>query len=61
MRFKVELRKEAIWYIKRICTRAARSAFYDELEKVRNDPISTTSRCFSLELSRTCCAISGSS
>lgn len=42
MRFKVELRKEAVWFIKHECSAGDRAAFFDELEKQKSDPISNS-------------------
>ena len=42
MRFKVELRKEAVWFVKHECNAADRNAFYVELENLRDDPISNS-------------------
>jgi len=42
MRFKVELRKKAVRFIKHECNAGDRAAFYDELEKLRTDPISNS-------------------
>jgi len=52
MRFKVELRREVIRYIKRDCDSAERAAFYRELERVIEDPISCSEAIFEPEVRR---------
>ncbi|MDO8632284.1 MAG: hypothetical protein Q7R41_17515, partial [Phycisphaerales bacterium] len=51
-RFKVELRKEVIRYVKRECNSTERAAFYCELERVIEDPISYSEAIFDPEVSR---------
>ena len=52
MRIKVELRKEVIRFVKRECNDAVRAAFYRELEKVIDDPISCSEAIFDPQVSR---------
>ncbi len=39
MRIRVELHRHVVWYIKHECTAEERGAFYEELEKLRADPV----------------------
>ena len=39
MRIKVELQREVVWFLKRECTTEERNAFYQQLEKLRSDPV----------------------
>lgn len=42
MRFKVELRKEVVHYLRRECDAVDRREFYDGLERIGSDPITSS-------------------
>jgi hypothetical protein len=39
MRVKGELHPDVVWFLKRECTAKERSAFYQQLEKLRSDQV----------------------
>jgi hypothetical protein len=52
MRFKVELRKEVVQYLRRECHDAERREFYQRLEAFRSDPLTDTEPTVDVRLSR---------
>ena len=52
MRFKVELERDVVWFIRKVCGPAARKAFYEQLERVRAEPIANSEAYADPEKSR---------
>lgn len=42
MRFKVELDRDVVWFIRKVCGVTARKAFYEKLEMVAAEPITNS-------------------
>ena len=42
MRFKVEFDPNAIWFLRRRCDEATRKLFYEQLERIKEDPLSNS-------------------
>ena len=52
MRIKVELHREVVWFIRHACSDEEVDAFYEELEKLRSDPIENSEATADPDLSR---------
>lgn len=52
MRLKVELHREAVWFIRHRCSDAEVDAFYGHLEKIRTKPIANSEAVADPGLSR---------
>ena len=52
MRATVELHPDVVWFLKKRCTDAERSAFYNRLEEVRRLPIENSEPIRDVRLSR---------
>ena len=52
MRFKVELHKDVVYYVRRQCDDADRRVFYGKLERIGSDPIDESESIADIELSR---------
>jgi len=52
MRFKVELDRDVVWFIRKVCGPAVRKAFYDQLERVSTEPIANSEAYADPEKSR---------
>lgn len=46
MRFKVELHREVRWFLRRECDSQERAAFFDQLERLRDDPVGLSGAIF---------------
>ena len=42
MRFKVEFDPNAIWFLRRRCDETTRKLFYEQLERMKEDPLSNS-------------------
>lgn len=60
MRIKVELHRDVVWYIRHQCNRDEALSFYQELEKVRREPITNSEAIAARRLADTCSDSSGS-
>ena len=52
MRFKVELDKDVVWFIRHLCWPDERQEFYDRLERLHDAPFTNTESCIDRTLSR---------
>jgi len=52
MRFKVELDRDVVWFIRHVCSPDERREFYDRLDRLRDDPFTDTAPCTDLATSR---------
>ena len=52
MRIKVELHPEVVWFIRHRCNEDEVSAFYEELERLREEPIANSEAVADPRLSR---------
>ena len=52
MWFKVELRKDVVWFLKHRCTDAEVTAFYEALQRLRDDPIENSQAVSDRRVSR---------
>ncbi len=52
MRFKVELHAEVVWFIRHCCNKEEVDAFYEQLERLRAQPIENSEPMADPDLSR---------
>jgi len=52
MRIKVELRREVVRYVRHQCSLGERTEFFEQLERIKLDPITNSEATVDLELSR---------
>jgi mRNA-degrading endonuclease RelE of RelBE toxin-antitoxin system len=42
MRFKVEFDPNAVWFLRKRCDEATRKLFYEQFERIKEDPLSNS-------------------
>ncbi len=52
MRIKVELHRDVVWYIRHRCNRDEARSFYQQLDKVRREPITNSEAIADPKVSR---------
>ena len=52
MRFKVELHRDVVWYLRNKCTEAERELFREQFERVRREPIEHSQAIYDPKISK---------
>lgn len=52
MRFRVELHRDVVWFIRHVCSPDERRDFQERLDRLRDDPLAESEPCTEIELSR---------